>query len=484
MKNRNIAIFRPPGDPEGFGADNELLERAAKLILFEYALLPNVRKGSIGYLPAPSDSRPGKKWYRNLNVLNHHMIVEAMKNGKRCYGVAHKRFSNLLIFDVDNPELGDEDLIEGGLRAQGWLYKKFHSGRGRHFWIFFNDLPHELLALYGNGPAAMKAVAETFRSGFMDYQQGIVDIRGCTGALIKLPLQFDPYHGCIVMPFDGENELITDFKQAVDFAANIQRNDPQTLIDFLATHGGGLQGMDSSSHSESRSRGSASMLVNDVDGNFQQWLDTVRVGPGESNDFMFHFVLHCKRTGLSQQETIDTAKELYERGRADGRITCKDSWPEWKSKAEGRIKKLWSIKGSGKKAVEVRFWQGDLEWLSMHASLTIDPLFLAAHLWARRLSRSDEYFLSRRTAEECGITPTQFRKATKRFQASGLLKILTPGKSAPVRKGKQSRATAYRLLDYPEPSGSELSVRGPYELAAAYVKYRIEGEIGGENTNM
>ena len=363
-------------------------------------------------------------------------------------------------------------MLEGGLRTLGWAYKKFHSGRGRHLWVFFEKLPYELRAEYGGGPPAMKAVAEAFLSQYRDGLQGNIDIRGCNAQLIKLPLQFDPYHRRIVLPYDENNELICDFEQAVDYAANITRNDPKELIEFLRKY----DHKASRKTQVNRSRRDNISCHSSMDESFQEWLGTVRVGSGESNDFMFHFVHRCWRAGLTRLETLDAAKYLYDKGRDDGRLSCKDKWPEWKSKAIGRMKKLWSLGSMKKKARIAKFYRRDLQWIAKHSVLTIDPLFLAIHLWAHRLNDADEYFLSRRTAKEWGITSRQFRDATERFLASGLLKVVAPGRQAPPSRSGRGRATSYRLSDYPDPAGARLHAVTPLQLLAEYEEYIQEEE--------
>jgi len=474
MKAVNPAICLPPGDQKGFGASEELLEQAAKLLVFEYALLQNIKKENLGFLVASSKRKRKKNWVRKMKTLCHQMIAREMRLGSKCYGVAHSTFTYLFILDVDNPETGDCDLLEGGLRAQEWKYKKFHSGRGRHIWVFFERLPKELLSEYRSGPLVMKAVAQAFLSQYMDGLQGNVDSRGCSGQLIKLPLQFDPYYRRIILPYDENNELICDFERAVDFASDIRRNDSGQLIEFLRKY----------DHQSSRkTRGDRSRHGNischsSIDESFQEWLSTVRVGPGESNDFMFHFALGCWHAGLTQQQSLDTAKSLYINGRSDGRVTCKDTWPEWRSKLIGRLKRLRSLNPEKKPCSKVEFYEGDLAWIAKHARLSADSLFLAIHLWASRLSGSDTYHLSRRTAEKWGITERRFRNATDRFRRSGLLEIVTPGKQAPPTRSRPGRATTYRLLEGPSTSGAKLDVTDPVELLYVYLE-SVNREEGG-----
>ncbi len=245
MISGNRALRLTPWHPQGFGASEELIQRAARLIVCEYALPQNFKYKNLGCLSAPDEGSGEKKWIKGLPRsllrdieyrIKHQMIADELRSGKYCFGIAHADFTNLFVLDVDDPGLGDAKTVAKGLTDQGWHYKQFDSGKGRHFWVFFDDLPIGLLSRYQSGIRAMREVAKRLVHLLRDSLKSRVDIRGCGKALIKLPLQYDPHYHWIILPFDDGGTLITDYRDAVDFAAAIQRNDSSELIDWLESH--------------------------------------------------------------------------------------------------------------------------------------------------------------------------------------------------------------------------------------------------------
>jgi hypothetical protein len=274
-----------------------------------------------------------------------------------------------------------------------------------------------------------------------------------------------------VLPLDGEGEMIADFEKAVAFAADITRNDPGSLIEFLEDFGEPGNHENHRVRKERESTDAHCPVRTETGDDFQEWLNNVCVRPGESNDFMYRFVHRCWKYGLSQEETIATAKDLYEKGHADGRVTCKDTWPEWRSKVLGQVRKCWQIKGERKGKTSAKFHQGDLAWIRKHAIAPSDPLFLAIHLWAARLSGSNQYYMSRPTATRWGITDKRYRNAVDRFIKRGLLEITAAGRRAPVKRKRKGQATRFKLTDYPERSGPELAATNPSEVVSEYADY-------------
>ena len=227
--NKNLHL--PPGHFDGFNASEELLEKAAYLLWEKYILPQNCKAENIGFCVVSSKEGQEKQWIRyTLKKFSHKYFIKALKEGHVCYGVAHNNFSNLLVIDVDDPDSGDEEVIREALCEQGWDFKCFHSGRGRHFWVFFDDLPGELLYAYGTGMAVMKAVGETFLALYSEKLTDKIDLRGCGNQLIKLPLQYDPYYKWVIMPYSDDGVLIEDSETAVDYTGMIERNDSSRLV--------------------------------------------------------------------------------------------------------------------------------------------------------------------------------------------------------------------------------------------------------------
>lgn len=155
----NPSVLLPPGHPDGFGASEELIERASNLLICEYAMPQNCKPENVGFCLPPRKEGDSKQWITGrLKKFHQGFIASAIRKGDKCYGVGHAVFSNLLVIDVDNMECDDKNIVRDGLRGLGWKFKVFDSGRGLHFWIFFSDLPYELLKRYGSGPNVMKQV--------------------------------------------------------------------------------------------------------------------------------------------------------------------------------------------------------------------------------------------------------------------------------------------------------------------------------------
>jgi hypothetical protein len=471
----NRALHLPPWHPLGFGASEELVQRAARLIVCEYALPQNFKLRNLGCLSAPDEGSNGKKWIKGFPPvllsdieyrINHQVVADQLRSGKYCLGIAHADFSNLFVLDLDHPGPGDAEAIMESLTEEGWHFKQFDSGKGRHFWVFFTDLPVKLLSKYKCGVAAMREVARRFVAKTGDSLQGKIDIRGCGKALIKLPLQFDPHYEWVILPFDDRGVLITDFADAVDFAADIRKNDSSQLIDWLESHSQKIDEKPEKTAQRSPALGKPGKKPG-KEIEVSDWLRSVRVGPGESNDFIRDAVYKCWIAGMSKDETTSVLRKLYDQEHPNGRVTCKDTWPQWRSKIDGQWQ--WLIGNYEKPRVpkQVEFFEGDLTWIRKHARLEADPLFLGIHLWARRKCGKDVYFLSRPTAKHFGLSAERFRSATRRFRRSGLVEVVSPGRVTNYAS-HAPRATEYKLTDYPVPEGPVLSGQTPLELAAAY----------------
>lgn len=465
MYSNNQALRLPPGHPEGFNASDELIEKAAKLLWKEYLLPQNCKGENMGFCPAPKEEGQKKQWIRGkYKKFSHYHFVKAIREGHLCYGAAHNNFSNLFVIDVDDPDSGDEEVIREALLKKKWTFKCFHSGRGRHFWVFFDDLPGNLLGAYGSGVRAMKAVGETFLKLNSEHLTNKIDLRGCGNQLIKLPLQYDPYHKWIVMPFTDDGVLIEDFELAVEYAGMIVRNDSRELLEWLKRSQKKLQKKQIEADVGQVRNPDKNIQLPDIGESFQEHLDKVQVGPGESNDFIFNLVRLCWKEGLNEKDIPQLVENLYVKGTITGRITCKDYLAEWMSKARAQAKKYYSIVGDYESSEEVKFYKSDLNWISKHALTERDRLFLAIHLWALRMNSGNEYFLSRPKAIEFGITDIQYRSAKKKFEESGLLKVVKNGKAQSRLPGLRGIATKYQLTDIPEECDEILEVSDPREL--------------------
>lgn len=462
-------MFLPPGHPDGFAATLELRLTASKLLVFEYANLRNLKKGSVGYCVPDKTNPRKKKWSYALPGLGDNIIADEMLRGSRCFGVAHKHWTSLFVLDVDNPELFDDRVIETQLQDEGWGYLKYNSGKGRHFWVFFTELV-DLVKLYGNGPRAMSAVVDRFLAKCRPFIRGRIDVRGCNGNLIKLPLQFDPVYRRIVMPYDVGGNLIEDFEEAVSFGSKITYNDAGLLLPWLERHGGLTSVAETKTIPARSSRKEPENLksISTPSNSFRVWLDTVRVGPGDSNKFMYHFAWRCMMEGFNQDDVVPLAKELYFKGRADGRITCKDTWEEWESKAIYQAQKWWELKADYQPTQLPEFFCNDLEWIAKWDKRKGDDLVLSVILWFDRMNPSRGFYLSRYMARKWGVKEGKFVSAMSRFERDGLLTIIEPGKRRPPLPGLRGTATWYKLLDSPIPGTSKLDALNPIDLLEYY----------------
>ena len=465
MYSENPKLKLPPGHPDGFNASDELIEDAAYLLWEHYLLPQNCKPENIGFCPAPRSESEPKLWVRGkLNTFSHKLFCEAMRKGHLCYGAAHTRFSNLFVIDVDDPDSGDEQVIREELDKQGWSFKCFHSGRGRHFWVFFADLPRKLLVAYGSGVSAMKAVGETFLKLHADKLTDKIDLRGCGNQLIKLPLQYDPYHKWVILPFSDDGVLIEDYELAVEYAGNIVRNDPGNLMEWLQRSQKNLQTVSMVGDAMEHSEPAPQVDYRDIKGNFRDYLDTVQVGPGESNDFIFQLVRHCWREGIAEDDIPKLVENLYLRGKYEGRVTCRDYQSQWVSKAKSQAKTYYGIMAEFKPSREAAFYASDLDWLARHARSERDRLFLAIHLWAYRMNDGAEYFLSRPKAIKFGISDIQYRSAKKKFEKMGLLIEVQKGKAGSSLPGIRGIATKYKFSMEPESCGEILKTSDPRDL--------------------
>ena len=473
----NNKLHLPPGHPDGFNADGELLERAAKLLWRDYLLPQNCKGENIGFCPSPTKEGQEKKWIRGtVKKFSHTYFLKALKIGHLCYGSAHTNFSNLFVIDVDDPDSDDEEVIRKELEKKKWAYKCFHSGRGRHFWVFFEDLPRKLLGAYGSGPAAMKAVGETFLALHSDKLTDKIDLRGCGDQLIKLPLQYDPYHKWVIMPFTDDGVLIEDYDTAVDYAEMIVRNDSSRLYDWLRRSQKKIEEKLIESGEYRYPHVGSRIPLPDMGESFQEYLDTVKVGPGESNDFIFELVRICYREGILEEQVPELVEELYLRGKQEGRITCKDNLANWLSKARSQAKKYYGIVSNYESPEKVVFYESDLEWITRYAQSERDRLFLAIHLWAMRMNTGDIYFLSRPKATEFGISDIQYRSSKRKYEKSGLLKVVENGKAGSSLPGIRGVATKYQLTDIPEEDGEILEADNPRDLVKGLEEDRDEKE--------
>jgi hypothetical protein len=464
MCSENNKLKLPPGHEDGFNASEELIEKVAIIILESYILPQNCKGKNIGFCLPIEDGQP-KKWiFGKLKSFSHKCLVKAIKEGHLCYGSAHADFSNLFVIDVDDPDSGDEQVIREALEEQGWSFKCFHSGRGRHFWVFFDALPRKLLGAYDSGVGAMKAVGGTFLDLYADELTDKIDLRGCGNQLIKLPLQYDPYHKWVIMPFTDDGVLIEDYELAVEYTEMISRNDSSGLLEWLQRSQMKIQKQDLKSCFDNlpqRNKASDSIKPGD---SFEEYLNSVRVGPGESNNFMYEFVKLCWREGMSEKQIPVVVENLYTMGKNQGRITCKDTLQQWLSKAKSQAKKYYVIVGDYSGIKDVKFYQSDLEWISSNAESERDRLFLAIHLWAFRMNEGAEYFLSRPKAVEFGISDIQYRSAKKKYEKRGLLIEVKKGKRGSSLPGIRGIATKYRFSIEPVSSGEVLEIIDPREL--------------------
>ncbi len=461
----NPALKLPPGHPEGFNASDELIEKAAYLLWKHYLLPQNCKGENMGFCPTPKEEGQQKQWVRGtLTKFSHYYIVKALNEGHLCYGAAHTNFSNLFVIDVDDPDSGDEEVIREALLKKKWSFKCFHSGRGRHFWVFFDELPGNLLGAYGSGVDAMKAIGETFLALLADKLTDKIDLRGCGNQLIKLPLQYDPFHKWVIMPFTDDGVLIENYEIAVEYAEMIVRNDSSKLHEWLRRSQKKIENKCLESGINQVPYPGKKEQLPDVGESFQEYLNTVIVGPGESNDFIYELVRMCWREGINEEEIPQLVENLYLKGTLQGRITCKDYLCDWLSKARSQSKKYYSIVADYEPSERVLFYKSDLEWISKYAQSERDRLFLAIHLWALRMNTGNEYFLSRPKATEFGITDIQYRSSKKKYEKSGLLKVVRNGKAGSRLPGLRGIATKYQLCDIPEKCDEILEVSDPREL--------------------
>jgi hypothetical protein len=306
----------------------------------------------------------------------------------------------------------------------------------------------------------MRDVARNIKESFEHRPKGRVDIRGCNGALIKLPLQFDPHHRRVILPYDDDGNLIEGYEEAVEFAADIKRNDPSTLWQFLdrprkkTVSSGFTQTRHSEPAARTRSKSSPSTIPKssplEIPGTVKDLVERAIVGEGQSNDFVFEAVRMCWWEGVRKEDIPELFELIYEKGCADGRITCRASLGDWLNKAKHQAKKYYSIKGERLEGKPAVFYADDFHWIRRHSRLSTDPLFLAVVLWARRLSDNPHFFLAQSTAVKHGLTRRKFDSAKRRFLRSGLLHVVERGRQRPPRRGQSGWATVYKLQDDPE----------------------------------
>jgi len=463
----------PPADLAGYAAEEKLLKRAAELLIHEYALLQNCKGANIAVLLPSEPGSDEKNWItKKYRSLCEKAMLNALKKGDRAYAVCHSRFSNLIVFDLDDPDSDDLNVIREALDDLGWKYKLFNSGRGYHFWVHFTELPEVLIMKYRSGPNVMKAVGESILARYADRLTDKIDLRGCGPHAIKLPLQYDPYHKKIILPYDDSGSLITDYSDAVAFTSAINRNDSEQLIQLLEKvdlEEWGQYYIDSPpSGTPASSSSCCCSKPPTVHKNLKDYLDTVEVGEGESNDFIFNLVRLCWREGVTEEEILGVVKELYETGKADGRITCNDKLNQWLSKAKSQAKKYYSVVGGAVDHDQPLFYESDLDWLEEFIGRGYDPMMLAVHLYASRLSKEYDYYLARSTAVNWMVTPNQFRWWNTRFIKDGIIEVVKAGERKPPRPGELLKATRYRLLCINEVHGETLDASDPHELLLYY----------------
>jgi hypothetical protein len=466
VKGENPAIYLPPGDPRGFAASEELIEKLAKVLIEEYAVRCNVRNQIIGIQLPPEPGSKEKNWIsKKVAFLGDKALAKVLRRNDRCYGVSHSQFSNMLGLDVDNPELGDADAIAGALRAQGWRFKQFHTGRGRHFWIFFKPLPNELRARYGGGPEAIRALGEAFLALYFYAIQGRVELRGCGREQIKLPGQYDPFYRRVILPLDDSGDLIADFEQTVEYMCNIERNDSLHLARWIdwAWQAPHVRERVAEQVSQRDPTGYRKGRVDRSD--LDDYLDRLRVRPGESHIEVPDLVYQCFLAGVPESEVLGIVEDFYRQGRDDHRVTCKDSLSQWRSKAKSHTKRIYSRYTRPRDIDRLLIYRSCLQWIESQAENETDRVFLALHLWASLVNPDQTYFLSRPKAvewgREWGMTDGLYRGALKRYAQGDPIRTIKKGHRGRPDTIRRRMATEYGLTSPPEVAGGVL---GEYDL--------------------
>jgi len=414
----------------------EQAARAAKVVIHKYALLPNCKKGRFYGVQKAQEQPSSKNWIAKSDGLTDAKIAEGILTGKVCYAASHSRFSRMIVLDVDNPH-SDSDLVEDVLNAIGWKYKCFDSGRGRHYWIFFTDITTNVYDTFPSKPAFLFAVGKYIIDNHLAPASREPELFGCSGAFIKLPLQFDPYHGKLVLPIDESDKTISDYRFAIDFAEDIHYNPSGQLEQFIAPILAQRRSRTSSGNRHAKSG----------IGDFYDWISSVTVGEGESNLFMLDLAFRAHRAGVAESEIPELVEELYRNGIDDGRVWCKDSLRQWLSKARSRVKWVYSKTPSG----PVTFSNADIAWVVQNARHTKSPnvfIFLSLHLWASKRQDHGSYFLSHRYATNFGISTSAFQRLTNLYLELGVIRIVSKGDQHP----EGQRATHFAITQPPDQS--------------------------------
>lgn len=426
-------------------ATEDLAQRAAKIIIEKYALPQNCTGSCNVGLLVPKSKANGKPWITKTIKLTSSMIAKGIMERNIAYGIGQTRYSQMIVLDVDNPER-DSGLVEDLLHSFKWKYKLFDSGKGLHYWIFFTELPVEIRRRYKPVPKFLESLGKYLLDNHLSFSKDKIDIRGCTRAVIKLPLQFDHYYQKYVLPFDESGRLITDYEAAIDFAEDIKYNDSDSLLQFLP-----LLKQDLLIH---RSK----PIIHEASLDFQQWLDACVIGPGESNDKIFELVRKAYHAGIPEDDIPALVERLYIDGRASGRITSNDTLNQWLSKAKGRAKRYYHephIRSA-------EFFHSDVVWLYEHARRYRSGsafLFLAIHLWACRISGKSTYFLSKQTASEFGISGSAYQRARNFYERVNVITVISHGDTRPYG----GRATEFKF-HVPAPSGDLIFSGTPDEF--------------------
>jgi len=460
---QNPALKLPPGHSDGYNAPPDLIETAASTLLHIYAGVANCRNQDIATMYDNTHYTESKRWSIWPNgSLGPDLIAEALTTGRVCYSITHKKYCKSLVFDVDEPRAVAE-LLESALRGQGWVFKKFHSGRGRHYWVFFDDLPPDLLGTYNNsGPSAMVALGEAFLAYYKNSLENSVELKCCNGQFLKLPLQYDPYHKWIVMPFDENDQLIDEYEQAVKYAAEIHLNDSSGLRDWILKAWNHPRVAEIVSQQSSGIRLAMGDDIQLYKGDLKQFFRSYRIGEGESYQKVGNMVWRCFVDGVSESEVMGLIERKYRSGRKNGTVTCKDKLVDWQSKARASIKRIYTKYSPPGSFDEVAFYKSDLEWLALNTKKPTDRVCLAIHLLFWRLNEEKDYFLSRNFAvklgSEWGLTDQRFRGAKERFETAKLIKVVKPGFKGPALPGVRRPATTYRVKNGPPSTGDRLKV--------------------------
>jgi len=425
--------------------DIELAQRAAQIIIGNYAHPVNLKHW--GFCKPDPESKRGKKWVTVPQgyVSNKALTENIHKRTNKVYGIAHKTFTNCLILDVDDPTRQDAWMLMDFLDFQGIKYKAFDSGKGIHIWTLWDKLPPDLMCLYGGPHKVFDALGKWLLEMLEDdISTDKVDLRGCNHQKIKLPGQWEPVYEKYMLPYDHNRELITDYREVVEFMMRIELNDPARVKDLLY-EGTVNKTFDGTYKHQQSGDGSANQ------GGFldrEKYLTQVTVGPGESNDFIHGLVRGCCRAKMSEDEVLDFVKQVYKQGKDDERVTCKDSESDWLSKARGRFKFYQGLPQLDIQ-VSVNFYHSDFQWLAQNIQVPNDDRFLSCHLWAFRKSGDGQYYLSyEKIRELCRMGHKATSQRIKRFIRDGVIRKVEDGKAKPPSSGRR-RATVYELLTPP-----------------------------------